>query len=178
MPTIAIEGAEELRETYNLTLTQMETAIRRSFARALRVSRAHAVRQFSGNPRISQRLARGRILVPRKYKDTLFFGADRAVARPPLSQAGRKRRTGRGARSVAISGNTLPDAWIRLRGEGKKRYQGLPFQLVRGRPKVITVGIDDEVFEAYEDVLQQADKIFQPVFDKELRRQVDLAVTR
>ena len=48
---------------------------------------------------------------------------------------------------------------------------------MRDRAKVITVGIDDEVFEAYEDVLQQADAIFQPVFDRELRRQVDLAVT-
>ena len=177
MPTIAIEGAEELRETYGLTLTQMETAIRRSFTRALRASRAHAVSELSGDPRISQRLARGRILVPRKYRDTLFFGADQAVARPPLSVAGRKRRKGRGARSVTVAGRTIPDAWIRLRGEGKKRYQGLPFQLVRGRPQVVMVDIDDEVFEAYEDVLQKADAIFQPVFDRELRRQVDLAVT-
>ena len=177
MPTIAIEGAEELRETYGLTLKQMETAIRRSFLRALRASRAHAVSQLSGDPRISQRLARGRILVPRKYRDTLFFGADQAVARPPLSVPGRKRRKGRGARSVTVAGRTIPDAWIRLRGEGKKRYRGLPFRLVRDRARVIKVDIDDEVFEAYEDVLQQADAIFQPVFDRELRRQVDLAVT-
>ena len=177
MPSIAIEGAEELRETYGLTLQQMETALRRSFLRALRAARAHAVNQLSGDPRIPQRLARRRILVPRKYRDTLFFGADRAVARPPLSRPGRKRRTGRGARSVTVAGGTIPDAWIRLRGEGKSRYRNLPFQLVRDRAKVITVDIDDDVFESYEDVLQQADAIFQPVFDRELRRQVDLAVT-
>ena len=177
MPTIAVEGAEELRETYGLTLTQMETAIRRSFNRALRASRARAVSQLSGDPRISQRLARGRILVPRKYAGTLFFGADQAVARPPLSVPGRKSRKGRGARSVTVAGRTIPDAWIRLRGEGKQRYQGLPFRLVRDRARVVTVDIDDEVFEAYEDVLQRADAIFQPVFDRELRRQVDLAVT-
>lgn len=177
MATVSVEGVEELRETYGLTVQQMETAIRRSFLRALRAARAYAVRQLAADPAVSTRLARRRIVVPRKYRDTLFFGANEAVATPPLSRPGRKLRKGRGARSVTVEGRTLPDAWIRMRGEGAARYQRVPFQRVRDRARPVKVRLDDKVFAAYQDVEGQARAIFQPVFDRELRRQVDLAVS-
>ena len=196
MITVVVDNLDELQIQYDLTVKEIETAMRRAMARSLSKLRTFGYTALAQDPKISTKKARSRVLTSKKYPNNLFFGADETVANPPLSVIGRKpkrkkqprrkkgepkprarkNKYGRGGRPVSINGVTIPGAWARLKGDSKgtqDRYHRIPFQRINRKAIPVFADIHAQVRDAFNLTEEQVDEIFETMFQQEFKGQVD-----